>query len=246
MKVRMTITDLTRMGGARVCVAGVTDEGQCIRPEFADGPILENWLFDNDQVIIRPFARVILKLIKPIPQPPHSEDWIVDENYKQHLGDFDLEERNKFLRNILDPNVSSIFGADIQTDIGYYICEDEGNRSLGTIQVAEIVNFSHVPRDGKWDYRLSFIDRSGENFRLKITDLAFRNYIDYLRIQRETPFYDIGHQITETLQQSLVFLRIGLARPTWDEHPHCCFLQINGVYTFPDYLGGRCFADFRR
>jgi len=235
------------MGGARVCVAGVTDEGQCIRPEFADSrPILENWLFDNDRVIIRPFARVILNLIEPIPQPPHSEDWIVEENYKQYLGDFDLEERNNFLRNILDPNVSSIFGAEIQTDFGYYICEDEGNRSLGTIQVAEIVNFTHELSFGRWDYRLSFIDQSGSRYRLRITDLALRNYIDYLRIHEEIPYYEIGQQITETLQQSLVFLRIGLARPTWDEHPHCCFLQINGVYTFPDYLGGRCFADFRR
>ena len=40
-----------------------------------------------------------------------------------------------------------------------------------------------------------------------------------------------------------VFLRLGLTRP-WEEHPDRCQLQVNGVYTFPDYLDGRCFADF--
>jgi hypothetical protein len=23
-----------------------------------------------------------------------------------------------------------------------------------------------------------------------------------------------------------------------------CYLQVNGIYTFPDYLEGKCFADF--
>ena len=40
-----------------------------------------------------------------------------------------------------------------------------------------------------------------------------------------------------------VFLRLGLTRP-WEEHPDRCLLQVNGVYTFPDYLDGRCFANF--
>jgi len=42
---------------------------------------------------------------------------------------------------------------------------------------------------------------------------------------------------------SEVFLRIGLARG-WDMYPDRCFLQITGIYSFPDYLDGRTFADF--
>jgi hypothetical protein len=44
-----------------------------------------------------------------------------------------------------------------------------------------------------------------------------------------------------------VYLRIGLARhwhPDHEQPKNRCYLQITGVYTFPDYLGGRCFADF--
>jgi len=33
---------------------------------------------------------------------------------------------------------------------------------------------------------------------------------------------------------------IGLTRP----YEGWCWLQVNGVYIFPDYLEGRCFADF--
>lgn len=41
-----------------------------------------------------------------------------------------------------------------------------------------------------------------------------------------------------------VYLRVGLARGWGGEAERRCHLQINGVYTFPDYLGGRCCADF--
>ena len=37
--------------------------------------------------------------------------------------------------------------------------------------------------------------------------------------------------------------RIGLSRG-WAKFPDRCFLQVNGVYTFPDYLQGKTFAEF--
>jgi len=30
----------------------------------------------------------------------------------------------------------------------------------------------------------------------------------------------------------------------WERYPDRCYVQITGVYSFPDYLSGRCFADF--
>ena len=51
----------------------------------------------------------------------------------------------------------------------------------------------------------------------------------------------------ETLRQvSRIYLRIGLARPTWIGHyPETCWVQITGVYTFPDYLDGRNWSEFK-
>jgi hypothetical protein len=31
----------------------------------------------------------------------------------------------------------------------------------------------------------------------------------------------------------------------WQKFPERCYLQITGIYTFPDYLKGRTFIDFR-
>jgi hypothetical protein len=53
----------------------------------------------------------------------------------------------------------------------------------------------------------------------------------------------VAEVVTQVLsQRSAVFLRIGLSRG-WDRHPDRCYLQVTGVYSFPDYLQGRCFAD---
>ena len=30
----------------------------------------------------------------------------------------------------------------------------------------------------------------------------------------------------------------------WQKFPERCYLQITGVYTFPDYLEGKIFTDF--
>jgi hypothetical protein len=44
-------------------------------------------------------------------------------------------------------------------------------------------------------------------------------------------------------QETTTLLRIGLAR-LWEKFPDRCYLQITGIYTFPDYLRGRTFTDF--
>lgn len=233
------------MSGNRVCIAGVTSDFRTIRPEFDHDVITEEWLYDRaGNIVIRPFAQVRLDLLQNCPVPPHTEDWLIRPDVKQSGGLLNLNERRAFLQKILDPGINEVFGAEIHHEPGYYIKENEGNRSLGTVKVAYLEDVTHLCYDGKWDYRISFTDSAGESYRLGVTDLAFRAYLDYLRETQGIDVDEIGYQLEEQLQKGDVFLRIGLARPTWDKYPHCCFLQINGVYSFPDYLDGKCFADF--
>jgi hypothetical protein len=242
----LVITDLTRMSGDRVCIAGITVDGQTIRPEFNHDIINEGWLFDTEgKVVIRPFARIRLDLIKHCPEPPHTEDWLVDPGVKISDGLLSIDERKKLVRKVLDPSVAAIFGAEIHHKQGYFVQENEGARSLGTVKVAHLNDVSHRCFEGRWDYRISFIDCGGAEYRLGVTDLTFRSYVDHLREVRGIDCDLIGNQLKRKLQKRSVYLRIGLTRPTWAKHPHCCFLQINGVYSFPDYLEGNCFADFR-
>jgi hypothetical protein len=119
MKACLTITDLTRMSGDKVCVAGYKDDGACIRPQFKRGNITEDWLWDRDQVSIRPFARVELDLIANTPEFLHTEDWIVDPLYRVSMGTVPIEHRVDFLDSIVDPNVEAIFGAKMKIRTSY-------------------------------------------------------------------------------------------------------------------------------
>ncbi len=94
----------------------------------------------------------------------------------------------------------------------------------------------------RWDYRIEFTDGANQSYRLAVTDLAFRYFLDYRRTHDNLLPNAIAQIMTDSLQHATVFLRIGLTRGGYN--PERCHLQITGVYSFPDYLDGRCFADF--
>lgn len=68
MKTPLVITDLTRMQHGRACIAAYRRDYRCIRPVMPSG-IIERWLFEHNQVIIRPFAVVELDLRHEQPAP---------------------------------------------------------------------------------------------------------------------------------------------------------------------------------
>lgn len=248
MERMLFITDVTRMRSPRVCVGCVDDQGCNVRPKFEWGPINEDWLYEDGKVVIRPFAVVIMDLIQPDPhlKAPHTEDWIVSQDVKRFRGLLTEAQRMRLFGRVSDLNVASIFGAEIQHNPGNYIRENEGNRSLGTVRIAQ-VNFVQYEQqiNGNWGYHITFTDEAGAKYKLAVTDLAFHHYLDVLRTTQGYSTGKIGAVMQKCLaEKDAVYLRIGLTRPTWAAHPHCCFLQINGVYSFPDYLEGRCFADF--
>jgi hypothetical protein len=241
------ITDVTRMAGLRVCVAGYTRKGgqpeSCVRPLFRYGDITEQWLFSRIG-IIRPFSVVELDLLKHEPEKPHSEDWLIEPRLRIVQESLSLDERLAFLQAIEDSAVHSIFGAEIHRDRGWFIQQGQGSRSLGTVHLASLseVVYRQWSDSGKWAYRLAFRDAAGEEYRLTVTDLAFRLYLDALRDNGES-IGGIARSVGVALGSAdRVYLRIGLARG-WAEYPDRCHVQITGVYSFPDYLDGKCFAD---
>lgn len=238
----MAITDVTRMRGQHVCVAGCTAEGVCIRPVRFEG-LTEPWLYRRGEVVIRPFAVVTLDLESMSSDPPHSEDMRLGSLKREKRLLLPEERRRALLEKILDPDVASIFGAELHHDAGWYTMAGGGTRSLGTIRVDRLDDARYSPRDGRYDYRLSFRDAAGACYTLKVNDLSFRYYLDHLRAVKGHACEDISAALFATLHTSDLYLRLGLTRG-WDRHRDRCYLQITGVYTFPDYLSGRCFADF--
>ena len=244
MKTPVIITDLTRMQGERICVAGYLRDDTCIRPVFRIGGPVEEWLRANGRVIVRPFAVVEFDVREKKPDPPHTEDRIIDPGYRVSRGMLSPGRQKALLSRIDDGSVDSIFGTAIYHDRGWYVMSGAGNRSLGTISPSCVHEVLYrLMETARWDYRLEFTDQMGQSYRLAVTDLAFRNFLDHLRVRERMPSHQAAEYVTPTLQQAHVYLRIGLARK-WEKYPDRCYLQITGVYSFPDYLKGRCFADF--
>jgi hypothetical protein len=243
MKTKIVITDLTRMYGGRVCIAGYDGQRQASRP-VVPGGIPEAALCGPDGLpVIYPFALVSLVFLLPNPQPPHTEDWTFDLTSVQFART--VQSRQEVLAWSLFAHVAAIFEQPIAADFGYYVMDCAGPRSLGTIQPKAIEKVAYEAGElGNWDYRLLFSDAAGASYRLKITDFTWQTYRAHLRGQGATPA-EVAQTMTALLTTRQVYLRVGLARG-WKKFPDRCYLQLNAVYTFPDYLEGKTFADFRQ
>ncbi len=212
--------------------------------------LTEEFLWKDEQLIVQPFAEVRLAFGAPVSDPPHTEDWEIDPRVSpQLLRVLPLKERKDFLTAHLDPSVNSIFGAQVQDE--RYICKGDGDRSLGTVLAKEVLQVTYGQKryegeKAKWEHRISFEDEAGARFDLAITDLTFRTGCEQLREAKGWSPRAIADWFTEFLAspKRTVYLRIGLARG-WEKYPDRCYLQVTGVYSFPDYLGGKTLADFR-
>lgn len=227
----ITITDLSRMGGDRVCIFGLDEYGNPIRPTLPSG-IRERNLFDDDNnFIIRPFAEIKFNLLRNKPQPPHNEDYVMNLKVKPELiRDLTPQESERFLNENLYSSVDEIFGAPIYQN--RYIRKGEGKKSLGTIKADRLLFFEYGLKDnGKYEYRITFNDATGAIYNLPITDCSFRNYCNNLKDIQEGNIQSIRWKLLGNLNRKSVYLRVGLTREFLDVH----WLQVSGIHTFPDY-----------
>ncbi len=242
MKLALLITDFTRMRGGHVCLSGYDEQGNCVRP--AEPRIHEHLVKHDGKFFLYPSAVVEFDILSPRPQPPHTEDHIFDLFSLRFLRRADQREWSDRLGQSVSPSVAAIFEQPIQHEKGYFVLDGAGPRSVGTVRARGIVKAIYGPAnygDGAWDYRLQFYDEAGQFYSLKITDFTWHLYCDAQRGAERQPAA-IAAELTRLLKSSQVLLRIGLARG-WAEQRGRCYLQINGVYTSPDYLGGKTAAD---
>jgi hypothetical protein len=236
----MVVTDLTRMYGDRICVAGYLEKGGApIRPVLEGANLTEAWLQPTPGGgVIVPFAVVDLD-VGETPRgigPPHTEDRIVPDFGHQLVKIATEGNRFSWLEWSVSPSICSMFGAEVQAPPdqrwGRYVKSGEGSRSLGTIRAQRLneLVFSQSPDTGKWEYRLRFTDATGEEFRLNIVALDFRQELRDL-VADGLSVRDAASVTLANLRRQDVFLRIGLARH-WDQFPDRCYLQVMGVYGF--------------
>ena len=240
MKTKLVITDLTRMQRGMVCIAGYDQTHTCIRPTLPPPGISEKTLIQAGKPVIFPFALVEFDLLQPISNPPHTEDFRYVPESPRFIRK--VQDRKTVLHWSLFENVSTIFEQPVHDDFGFYVMDCQGTRSLGTIRPQVILQIGYEQGfEGTWDYRLTFMDSQNRTYRLKITDLTWQYYCDSLRGENREPI-QIAEELTAWLKTKDVYMRIGLSRG-WKKFPDRCYLQVNGIYTFPDYLEGKIFAD---
>jgi hypothetical protein len=245
MRQTIVITDLTQMPARdQVCVVGISEKGECIRP-VCEGGFRKEYLCIGNNVVIRPRATIEFDFAEAKIEPPHMEDRAFSPSSIINHGLCTDADWENILRNSAYVRVEDIFNGFLQD--GKWVRPGSATRSIGTLSKASIANV-HLPEwEGKLKYRLSFRDITENLFDCPVSDLAFRELI-YRKVKRnDRPRSDVSRELTEILKRAdRIYLRLGLARPfersTADE-PRCD-LQVTAVHTFPDYLQGKTFADF--
>ncbi len=151
------------------------------------------------------------------------------------LGELPFEEIMTLLEQSCVPSVREMFGAQIHLDAGggkdWYVTTGDGERSPGTIRVAEVLSLTtRRNREDGLDMRLAFRDASGETYKLTIVDLLAQGYLAMRVGDGYTP-QQMARAIRLALQrQKLLYLRIAVAEPTEIQMDRC-YLQIAGIIT---------------
>jgi len=244
MKKEIAITDLTRMQQGRVCIAGYDREGNCIRPVLPHPGISQKSILQKNKAFIFPNAVVEFDLIRYTPKPPHSEDYVYDPASPRFIKVLTEKQKRNVLNLSLFKSVADVFEQTILCDTGFSVIDGVGPRSTGTIRPTAIHEVIYEADEAKWDYRIGFYDADDKYYRLKITDLTWHYYCDSKRGEKHGP-HEIARELTDMLRHIEIYLRIGLSRG-WSKFPDRCFLQVNGIHTFPDYLQGKTFTDLMR
>ncbi len=221
------ITDLTRFANPDIlCTAGVNPEtNECVRPL----PYLAT--SECRRLNILPGATIRGNFVSERRANPHSEDR--KHGKLSFLGPCGSEKFRSILEATTCPSVEA--GFDIPLEEGQkHVPNDTPPRiSIITLSIdpteLNIVSDSYTP--GK--IKVIFTDRAGKSFRyLPITDLGFYNYA-----QKHVRNNDIEGLNGFIHSQEKIFIRLGLSRSYKDPNGRYGFwLQVNGIYTFPEYL----------
>lgn len=225
------ILAVTKMLGG-VCIAGMTTEpnpvsGLCwVRPVREYSHVLLGDITTLDNRVLCPFDVVEFSLIRPCPDPPHTEDWIADFVHQRPriVRRLEGERRSSFLRTYQDTAPRQVLKAY--------------QRSLCLIQPKWVKGcFRLDPQSGNFDARLAF-GLDGDTYRgsytkggMSVTDLKWRA-LGRAWLPDEggwTEFDDGDLEARFGIQE--IYLAVGLTRSFEGRF----WPIVIGVHTVPDY-----------
>ena len=242
MRELLAITDVTHMWEDVVCIAGVTQDFRCIRP-VTDGGVRIWSLYKRKKPIIYPGSKVWMDFSEAEMDPPHIEDKTFDPLAVEHKDAFSQHHWETLLRKISYGSVQDVFDGNLRER---RVQPGTDTRSLGTIKNVDVQNITAERRYDRTTLRMDFEDETGDlHQRFPVNDLAFRGLFGELADQHTWEQRAAEVLLGRIREADRVYLRVGLARPTEiGDYEKACWVQVTGVYTFPDYLNGRTWADF--
>jgi hypothetical protein len=224
---KIIITDLTRFSQPiDVCTAGTdVTSGVCIRPM----PYLK--MASCVRLGILPGA-ILSGDFRPVHglTGPHQED--TEYSNLKFVGPCTGDELRSALTAHLFESVEQ--GFEIRLDHG------QKHVPIGHPVTRSIITLAVNPRSlaivedsfkvGK--IRVHFTDNSGRQFRyLSITDLGFYRYAEKHRADKDL---DVLNAFLR--RQPEAYLRLGLSRAHEIRGVNAYWMQVNGIYTFPDFV----------
>ena len=228
-KTRIIITDLTRFkeGSPNVCTAGVNEDGQLIRPY---PPYL--LAKECERLDIHPGAILEGEFTVTNSAAPHIEDATWEK--LKYVKRCSSAEFKSALETGMFSSVSEGFEHTFAAREKCIPIAVTPPRSIITIKLAPH-SFSIVADGYKQNkIRANFWDSDGTQFSfVSITDRGFADLATKIKGDRS----EIAKLNFHIQSQQELYVRIGLSRP----HPapngrNGYWVQVNGIYTFPEYL----------
>lgn len=220
------VTDLTRFSNlTNVCTAVIdSDTGQCFRPM----PYLKSKRVQ--ELNIHPGAILTGNImINKNTSNPHIED----ASYQDltYVGPATGEQFKEILEETMHASVSDGFGIEFREGQKHIPHGNKANCSIITIKVSNHALKIHEDEYKPGRIKASFTDGSGQEFRyLSITD---RGFFDYAKAhQNDGKLQEVQNFINS---QEEVYLRIGVGRQFVVGDRDGYWLQVNGIYTFPNF-----------
>ncbi len=223
---KVIVTDLTRFANQKlVCTAMIDIEsGECIRPmPYFSSQACAKYNIQPGAIFTGNFT------FNDNAEKPHVED-ATYSNLRFHGPSSSNDFRN-ILINSLSQSVSNGFNYVFDNNQKHIPIADKVDISIITIAVDPSNILIHEDKYKPGKIKLSFTDKIGHSFSyLSITDRGFHDYA-------------MSHQHDGTLElvqnfisrQNEVYLRLGLSRAFQISDRNGYWLQVNGIYTFPDF-----------
>ena len=228
----IVVTDLTRFGNqAILCLAGLTMDGAtCIRPlkprPAPNGGYLPYEYCAQKNILPGSILRASFSPCQAT--TPHIED--MNFTNLSVVNSCTSQQFRAVLAASAATNLSAGFGTTVAQKV-ILRTDPVPVRSIMTLRV-DPQQFS-IQDDGYGKLRASFVDSTGLSFRnLSVTDLGFCKNVE----EAATRLMQPSAATAFIRGQEEVYLRIGLSRLHQAPDGRDGFwMQVNGIYTFPDY-----------